>query len=254
MTDIADQLREAIERCEMALRGEVLPHQVDAWDMWETLTNSSDIISGPEEHLLYASLMRLIVETVRLQCRWLRYEADELYVDSDIARGKMESLSMRTLNTIFLKSFHPLVEVEQLTERAMRMGEEHWDGLPEGTEEGDSPLEEFMRYDASSSEGEFVLQKIRFEELLDEIEREIMKKTSGNGMEVNYGDFISRGGSAEFAEMVSRSYLSSFLISQGRICTRLEGPELLLFPGDGDGKGNRTQTLAIILRKHGGAG
>lgn len=253
MTEIADKLREAIGRCEMALRGEILPHQINAWDMWETLTSASDGISEPEEHLLYASLVRLIVETVRLQCRWLRYEADELYVDSDIAREKMESLSMRTLNTIFLKSFHPLVEVEQLTEGAMKMGEDHWNGLPEGIEEGDFPDGEFIMYDASSAEGEFVLQKISFEELLDGIEREVLEKISGNGVELNYGDFISRGGSAEFAEMVSRSYLSSFLISQGRLGTRIEGPELVLFPGEGDGK-DRTQTLAIILRKRGGAG
>jgi hypothetical protein len=248
VTDIADSLREAIERCQMALRGEVLPHQVDAWKMWEILSHSSERISEPEEHLLYASLMKLIVETVRLQCRWLRYEADELYVDSDIAREKVNALSMRTINTIFLKSFHPLVEVEQLTERAMAMGEEHWEDLPEGGTEEALAVAEFLRYDASSSEARSVLQRIRFDELLDQLESEIRERASNNGNEVPYSDFISRGGSADFSEMVSRSYLGSFLISQGRIGMMENGSDLRLIP-EADEVKERTQTLAVILRR-----
>jgi hypothetical protein len=249
--EIADSLRDAIAKCQMALRGELLPHQVDAWELWEVLSRASDRLSRPEEHLLYASLMKLIVETVRLQCRWLRYEADELYVDSDIAREKMNGLSMRTLNSIFLKSFHPLVEVEQLTERAMQMGKDHWDELPEGVADEELIAGEFMSYDASSAEALSVLQSIRFEDLLDELEREIIEEASRNGNEVPYRDFISRRGSADFPEMVSRSYLGSFLISQGRIGMRTNGSDLRLIPMTG-GEMDRTQTLAIILRRYGG--
>jgi hypothetical protein len=251
LTDIADSLREAIERCRAALRGEVLPHQVDAWEMWETLSRASEKITEPEEHLLYASLMRLIIETVRLQCRWLRYEADELYVDSDIAREKVNTLSMRTLNSIFLKSYHPIVEVEQLTERAIRMGTEHWEYLTEGAAEEVFLDPGFLEYDAQSSEARSVLQRIRFDELLDELEREIVDMAATNGNEVPYGEFVSRGGSADFSEMVSRSYLGSFLLSQGRVGMVANGSDLKLVPGTG-AESDRTQTLAIILRRFGG--
>jgi hypothetical protein len=251
LTDIADSLREAIERCQAALKGEVLPHQVDAWRMWETLSSASEKITEPEEHLLYASLMRLIIETVRLQCRWLRYEADELYVDSDIAREKVNVLSMRTLNSIFLKSYHPIVEVEQLTERAMRMGEEHWEYLSEGGIDEIILGPGFMEYGAQSSEAQLVLQRIRFDELLDELEREIRDMAATNGNEVPYSEFVSRGGSADFTEMVSRSYLGSFLISQGRVGMVANGSDLKLVPGAGT-ESERTQTLAVILRRFGG--
>jgi hypothetical protein len=74
---------------------------------------------------------------------------------------------------------------------------------------------------------------------------------STNGNEVPYGEFVSKGGSADFTEMVSRSYLGSFLISQGRIGMVVDGSDLWLVPGVGV-ESERTQTLAIILRRAGG--
>ena len=96
-----------------------------------------------------------------------------------------------------------------------------------------------------------MLQRVRFDELLDELEREIRDMASTNGNEVPYGEFVSRGGSADFTEMVSRSYLGSFLISQGRIGMRTNGSDLKLIPR-ASGEMDRTQTLAVILRRFGG--
>ena len=94
-------------------------------------------------------------------------------------------------------------------------------------------------------------QKIRFDELLDGLEREIRDMAATNGNEVPYSEFVSRGGSADFTEMVSRSYLGSFLISQGRVGMVANGSDLKLVPGVSV-EAERTQTLAIILRRLGG--
>ena len=246
MTEVADSLRRGVFICQRALSGEILPHQVDAWELWETLSGSSDQLSEPEEYLLYASLLRLIVATVRLQCRWLRYEADELYVDSDIAREKISNLSIRALTSIFIKSFHPLTEVEQLTEKALEIGRKHWDELSGERLEGEILPEEFLIYGRGSDAEQGIVQEIRFQELLDDLENEF--KAQADGMEIPYLRFISCEGSAGFPEMVTRSYLGSFLISQGKLKLKVNGKDLKVLGGM-TGPRERTHSLAVILKR-----
>jgi len=245
MTGQGDSLRRGIETCQKALSGELLPHQVDAWELWEILSRASDKLSGPEEHLQYAMLLRLIVATVRLQCRWLRYEADELYVDADMARQKIHSLSVRTLSSIFVKSFHPLVEMERMTARALDVGKRHWDELAgRGFQDFASP-ETFLTYERGSEVESQVLREVRFQELLEDLMKEFL--SSDDGSDVPYESFISKRGSAGFSEMVTRSYLVSFLVTQRRMSLKANGTGLRLskiaVPG------GTTQSVAVILRQ-----
>jgi hypothetical protein len=249
MVGLAEELRQGVETCEMALSGEVLPHQVDAWKLWETLAASSDRLTEPEEFLLYASLMRMIVATVRLQCRWLRYEADELYVDSDMAREKLNSLSMRILNSLFSKCFHPLVEVEQLTTQALQMGKEHWDELTGDGADDEVSSDQFLSYGRGSEAEKVAVERVPFSELLDGLEEEFLAGVDGS--ETPYHDFISRGGSAGFPEMVTRAYLGSFLVSLGRLNLVARGSDLKLSRGV-EGLRDTVQSHAVILRKPGG--
>lgn len=248
MSGPADSMRGAIDTCERALRGEILPHQVDAWELWELLSTASDRLEEPEEYLLYASLLRLIVATVRLQCRWLRYEADELYVDSDLARERITRLSTRTLNSMFLKSFHPIVEMDEMTGRALEMGRDHWEELPGERVQEELDAEGILTYGSSSEAGLLVLQEVTFDQLLSGLERELASEFDREGGSLPYRDFLTRGGRADFAEMVTRSYLGSFLISQGRITLEGDGSGLRLLEGGPDASG-RTKSLAIVLRK-----
>jgi hypothetical protein len=244
----ADSMRDAIETCERALRGEMLPHQVDAWELWGLLSKASDRLEEPEEYLLYASLLRLIVATVRLQCRWLRYEADELYVDSDLARERIAGLSTRTLNSIFLKSFHPIVEMEEMTARALEMGRDHWEELPGERVQEEIAADGLLTYGLGSEAGLMVLQEVTFDQLLAGLERELASEFGNDGGSLPYRDFLTRGGRADFAEMVTRSYLGSFLISQGRIALEADRSGLRLLR-DGSDPSGRTQSLAIVLRR-----
>lgn len=245
MTEQAGLLRRGIETCQKAMSGELLPHQVNAWELWEILSHASDKLSESEEYLLYATLLRLIVATVRLQCRWLRYEADELYVDADLAREKIHSLSVRTLSSIFVKSFHPLVEIERMTARALDLGKRHWEELPGRVAQDYASPEIFLTYQRGSEVESQVLREVRFQELLEGLMKEFL--SGDDGSDVSYRSFISKRGSAGFSEMVTRSYLVSFLVSQRRLGLKQDGTELMLSrtaPPAG-----ATQSVAVILRQ-----
>jgi hypothetical protein len=245
MTEQAGSLRRGIETCQKALSGELLPHQVDAWELWKILSEASDKLSESEEYLLYATLLRLIVATVRLQCRWLRYEADELYVDADMAREKVHSLSVRTLGSIFVKSFHPLVEMERMTLKALEVGKRHWDELAGREIQNFASPEQFLTYQRGSEVESQVLREVRFQELLEDLMKEF--PSGDDGSDVSYESFISQRGSAGFSEMVTRSYLVSFLITQRRLSLKADGTGLMLsrtaVPA------GTTQSVAVILRQ-----
>ncbi len=245
MTEQADALRRGIETCKRALSGELLPHQVNAWELWRALSEASDRLSGPEEYLLYATLLRLIVGVARLQCRWLRYEADELFIDADMAREKIHSLSLRTLRSIFAKSFHPLVEMERMTLKALDAGRKHWEELSGRPFQEFAAPEAFATYGRGSEVELQVVTEVRFEELLDEMMQEFL--SMGGGSDLPYEAFISKRGSASFPEMVTRSYLASFLVSQRRLSLRGEGRALVL--SGATAEPGATQSVAVILRQ-----
>jgi len=248
MGELVEELRRGAESCRKVLTGEVLPHQVNAWELWETLARASDRLSEPEEYLLYASLMRLIVATVRLQCRWLRYEADELYVDSDIARKRIVSLPLQTLSSILAKSLHPLVELEELTPKALEMGMEHWVELEKARAEVDAQVDGLLTFGEASSAGGSVVQEVRFQGLLDQLEDEFSEESKAKP--VPYLRFISRRGKAPYAETATRSYLTSFLISQGRLGLEMRQGEAFLV-AKGEAPPKRGQSVAVVLSRPG---
>ncbi len=241
-------LRDGLAKCREALRGEILPHEVDAWEVWETVSELGGDLSEPEDHILYARLMKSLVATIRLQCEWLRYEADELYVDSDIARERVASLPLSRLLSIFLGCFHPLLELEEINEKALEMGREHWlDLSTEGDSEGmDIPPSEFRTYDRNDEVARSVFSDIDFDEVLNSLESEFTSRIEGSGIE--YDEFVSEQGRLNFNDAVRRSYLSSFLLSQGRLelVDNQGGPKLVK---NTNGRKGDTHSLAIVLRR-----
>jgi hypothetical protein len=246
LAELGDQLREGIDACKQALRGEVLPHEVDTWALWELLSGLSERITDTGDHLLYASLMRHLVATIRLQCEWLRYEADELYVDSDAARGKIASLPLSDLVSMFLRSYHPLMEIEQINNKALTMGREHWRRLGGEHSEDEELPGEFLRYTLDSDAGRSVLNQPQFGELLDSVNSELSQAAGEEGM--GYGEFITRQGSSGFEEAVTRGYIVSFLISQGKLEWIEDEEGVRIRPRSGQGNGE-IQSLPVIFRK-----
>ncbi len=246
MTRLKEALREGIEACGEVLRGEKLPHQLDVWQIWRRVEEASRQITEIEEMRLYATLARMVVSVLRLQCRWLRYEADELFVDSDIARDTIEKMHLRSVITIFLKSLHPVVELEQLNARAFEMGMDHWDEITQFEPIGEMQPSEVETYGLGSRETSGFVGGPDFEELVSRIEEEYREKASRG--EVEYADFVSKGGGAAFAETVERAFLTSFLISQGKLAVRERRGRLLLVKPTGSER-QISESLAVVTRQ-----
>ncbi len=245
MTRSIDVLLDGIRICDEVLRGERLPHQVDIWDLWERVKEASVMPDDIDQMRLYASLARKVVSVLRLQCSWLRYEADELFVGSDIARDTIEKMHLRSIITIFIKSLHPVVEVEQLNTKAVEMGMDHWEELIRFLPIEDMAPGRVEMYRPGSEEASHFVGGPDFEGLVSRIEDEY-RDLSSQG-KVEYWAFLSRDGTASFAEVVERAFLTSFLLSQGRLSLRDRDGRLLLSKPN-DSQRQISQSLAVVIR------
>src|SRR5437867_1405371 len=70
-----------------------------------------------------------IARVVGLQSAQLRFQSSSLYVDPEMARQKLDGLSRQQLAEFLLLSWHPIVELEQLTPSTVKEATEYWNRM-----------------------------------------------------------------------------------------------------------------------------
>ena len=167
-----------------------------------------------EDHCLDAHALNRLSRVLRLQGSQLRFQSSSLYADPAFLEEKLTALSVKRLAEIFVRGWHPIAELEQITEPSINEAIAYWNLL--------TPVEErWRRFEMGSSAPPGTLEtddldrlgvraKETFEERLSELWRQL-KEESGTGA-VNYQDFICREG---FLETIERAVHVSFLLTYG---------------------------------------
>lgn len=167
-----------------------------------------------EDHCLDAHALNRLSRVLRLQGSQLRFQSSSLYADPAFLEEKLTALTVKRLAEILVTSWHPIAELEQITEPSMREAIAYWNVL--------TPIEErWRRFEMGSSAPPGFLEsedldkigvqaKETFEETLSELWRQL-KEESATGA-VNYQDFICR---EDFLETVERAVQVSFLVTYG---------------------------------------
>ncbi|MBI4344601.1 MAG: hypothetical protein HY555_03335 [Euryarchaeota archaeon] len=210
-----EELLRIIALCRAVERRGVDPFQVDVGRSIEKLRRYLPRWRLPEELLLDAEALNRIAAIVRLQGDWLKHRASALYIDPILVELKIRMLEPERLASVFFRSWHPIVALEQLSEKRLEEGLDYWNSL--------LPLAERLREEAPSG-GELGLltredlvnlrtfSEVEFKDLLKKILEEL--RAMAKGGKVSYREFIYRG---TFAEAVERAYLTSFLVTDGYV-------------------------------------
>lgn len=160
-------------------------------------------------------------QIVKLQDEWLKHRASSLYIDPLLIQLKLKLLSKQALTEAFVKSWHPIVLVDQISPKGLERAFVYWRDL--------SPMaerfkEEFGNYGVRTGSVDYaelislgVFTKDRFEKSLEDLQQELLAKS--NGEWVDYREFIQ---SENFEGKVLRAYLLAFLISEGRASLRTD--------------------------------
>lgn len=226
------ELQEIIETCDAISERKFNPFFLDVKLGVETLRQYFPYWEHFEDHCLDAHALNRLSEVVRLQNTQLRFQSSALYADPEFVARKIERMSEKRLAEVFLQSWHPLTELEQLTNGVVAEALDYWNLL--------LPIEErWKRREYSSGKtpetadsqtlAGLGIHGEEFGKRLISVWNELRQTYSSKQKPVDYWSFV-RG--ASYTETVQKAYFVSFLVTYGYAKLQSEGDRLLLVPMD----------------------
>jgi len=167
-----------------------------------------------EDFTLDAEALNRISSIIRLQGSWIKHRSSSLYVDPLLIELKIRMMEPKKLVEVFLKSWHPIVTMERISQRRIKEGIDYWNQLPSLEDRliklpaqsmtlGSTTIEELIKSRLMAEESfEMVLQRLHKE----------LKGMVGEDGKISYWDFIQEN---TYEDTVYRAYLTSFLITYG---------------------------------------
>ena len=215
LTSGRKELRELIQTSHAIRERKFNPFFLDVAFAVETLRKYFPFWDSFDDHCLDAETINNLAEVLSLQKSQLRYQSSAFYTDPEMLQKKFHALSAKRLGEIFLKSWHPIVEKEQLTAEGIQEGLRYWDELLPyderrkrlGLGRAISPT----ATDLNSLVESGVLTKEDFAKNLRKMWEELRGRT-GEGGSIDYWSFVRRG---TYEETVQCAYYVSFLLTYG---------------------------------------
>ncbi len=174
-----------------------------------------------DELLVDSEAMLELAQIVKLQDEWLKHRASSLYIDPLLIQLKVKLLAKEALSEAFIKSWHPVAQVDQISPKGLERAFVYWRDLSPMAERFKDEFGSYgvrpgsVGYEELISLGVFTQDK--FEKRLMDLQEELLEKS--NGEWVDYREFIQ---SENFETKVLRGYLLAFLISEGMASLRTE--------------------------------
>ncbi len=203
-----------IDLCRTVGRRGIDPFEVEVPELFERLRKILPKIRDWEELYLDIEAVLGLSDVISQQGEWVKHRSSLLYFDPLLVMWKINTLSSRELADIFVRSWHPIVEMECLTPSGIREAMDYWTNLPSLAERG-------ARLDVVETlTGEMALRELAklgliveegFTETLEKFWKEL-KRAAGKKGEISYWDFVR---AKTFEETIGKAWLVSFLVSYG---------------------------------------
>jgi hypothetical protein len=212
-----EKLQRIIEMCIAIENRSVDPFLLDINSIIKVVKEYFPQWEEADELNLDSEAIHHLASVIKLQSEWVRHCSTSLYTDPFLLEEKIMQTSKEEMLNIFLKAWHPLVELEQLSMNSLAAALRYWDGLlPIKERWPDVNVEEVAM--ETTSRDEMVRQRILgdqiFSEKLESYWQELKEKVKEEyaNSKILYWDFI---GADTYEETVERAFLTSFLISYG---------------------------------------
>jgi hypothetical protein len=241
-----EELEAVIELCRATAEGEVDPFDVDVDYILSVIRKHYGKAKSLEELCLDASALKGLALVLERQSDWIRHQSTTLYRDPFLLTKRLMEMDVRGIAEAFLKSWHPIVELEQATVATLLNSLRYWEGLlPLEERWRDIDVEEMGVGDLSREEAEAlgILSAGGFEETLRELWRELKER----GV-VEYWNWI---GAETYDETLRRAFLTSYLVSYGYATLHMDryGERLLLESVEKpeEYRGGEEQSLPVMV-------
>lgn len=173
-----------------------------------------------------------LARVVGLQSANLRFQSSSLFVDPGMVKQKIGSMSREQLAELLLLSWHPVVELEQLTDASTKEALDYWQEMLSFFERrkrlATGPFQAPGSTDTPELTRMRVLEEKAFTRRLEELRLE-MKEKAGEEKRIEYWSFVR---TSKFAQTVLRAQMVSFLVSYGMAVLDRKKEKMFLIPRD----------------------
>ncbi len=223
-----EQLQRIIELCHSVEERGIDPFLVDIDNILTIIHEYFPEWKDPEELCLDAEAVHQIASAIKLQSDWVKHRSTSLYTDPFLIEEKLRKLSKEDVGTIFLKSWHPIVELEQISTHSLMEAIKYWQNLIP-LDERWQKIKGLQVETGTTTREELVKQQIitekEFSIELETFWQELKHKTN-NEEKIEYWNFV---GAETYEETVRRAYLTSFLVTYGYATLEVDRLEEIVY-------------------------
>jgi hypothetical protein len=236
-----------IELCKSVQSSSLNPFEVDIREKLLMLKKHIPEWKIIDVMLKDSEALHQLVQIVKLQDQWIKTRASSLYIDPLLLELKIRLLTREDLADSFVKCWHPVAQVDQLTARGLEKAFTYWRDLV--------PMSERFRQDFGNNavapgqmsfeelQGLNIFTKEEFETRLNAIYDDLVQRSKGG--ELDYRKFIL---APTFEETAVRAYLVAFVVTEGRANIRIDPLTEEIFLSATVGPiGSETKSVAIEI-------
>lgn len=246
-----ERLQTIIEMCKSVEERSLDPFQVDADEILDIIRKYFPEWKLPEDLCLDAETIHRLASIINLQSEWVKHRSTSLYTDPFLLEDKLMKIGKRDIVEIFLKIWHPIIELEQMTLQSLAKAIEYWENLlPLNERWGDFPPEQNGAGHATREEliRQGILGDKIFSRELEKFWQRLKKEVEEKGKEgkIRYWDFI---GAETYEETVQKAFMASFLITYDYATLEIHPleEEIFIKPCKGTAKNREKQLISIPL-------
>ena len=209
-----EHLQRVIDLCKSVEGKGLDPFVVDVDDIIHIVREYFPEWESPEELCLDAEAVHELASLIKLQSDWVKHRSTSLYTDPFLLEEKIRKMNKIELANLFLKIWHPIIELEQISPNSLLEAIKYWQNL--------LPLDErwlkttIPEVETGTATREELYEQRILAEKAFSIELETfwteLKQRVGKEGKIRYWDFV---GADTYEETINRAYMTSFLITYG---------------------------------------
>lgn len=214
MSKKRDELEGVISLCRAVKAGSVEPFAVDIDYMLEVIRRYYPETDNLQDFCTDAAAIKGLSEVLFSQNTWIQHQSTTLYKDPFLLNQQILKMDISAIADSFLRSWHPMVQMEQLSAKTLAGSLGYWtDLIPLAERWRESNVEMVDAGTATMEEARALgyLPEEGFAEIIESFWRELDARV-GRGGRIDYWSWI---GTDRYEDTVKRAYLTVFLVSYG---------------------------------------